>query len=196
MLAYIIRRLLYAIPILIGVNLLTFALFFVVNTPDDMARMQLGVKRVTPEAIQKWKAERGYDKPLVWNSAAAGGARLTDTIFFSKSVRMFAVDFGRADDGRDIAREISNAHGAEPGDRRADLRPRPFRGDIVRPAAGVLPRHDAGFRRRRAVRGDDVDLGPVLHHRRPVAGVQGLASGADLGLQRRPRCGEVPRSCR
>jgi peptide/nickel transport system permease protein len=67
MLAYIIRRLLYAIPILIGVNLLTFALFFVVNTPDDMARMQLGVKRVTPEAIEKWKAERGYDKPLVWN---------------------------------------------------------------------------------------------------------------------------------
>ena len=67
MLAYVIRRLLYAIPILVGVNLLTFALFFVVNTPDDMARMQLGVKRVTPEAIQKWKTERGYDKPLVWN---------------------------------------------------------------------------------------------------------------------------------
>jgi peptide/nickel transport system permease protein len=111
MLAYIIRRLLYAIPILIGVNLLTFGLFFVVNTPDDMARMQLGVKRVTPEAIQKWKAERGYDKPLVWNSAAAGSAALTDTIFFSKSVRMFAADFGRADDGRDIAREISTRMG-------------------------------------------------------------------------------------
>ena len=59
MLAYILRRLLYALPILIGVNLLTFALFFVVNTPDDMARLQLGVKHVTPEAIQKWKAERG-----------------------------------------------------------------------------------------------------------------------------------------
>ena len=111
MLAYIIRRLLYAIPILIGVNLLTFALFFVVNTPDDMARMQLGVKRVTPEAIQKWKAERGYDKPLVWNSAAAGTATVTDTIFFSKSVRMFAADFGHADDGRDIAREISTRMG-------------------------------------------------------------------------------------
>ena len=111
MLAYIIRRLLYAIPILIGVNLLTFALFFVVNTPDDMARMQLGVKRVTPEAIQKWKAERGYDQPLVWNSAAAGGAKLTETILFSKSVRMFVGDFGRADDGRDIAREISTRMG-------------------------------------------------------------------------------------
>ncbi|MBA0916213.1 MAG: ABC transporter permease, partial [Nitrosospira sp.] len=61
MLNYIIRRILYAIPILVGVNLITFTLFFVVNTPDDMARMQLGIKRVTPEAIEKWKHERGYD---------------------------------------------------------------------------------------------------------------------------------------
>jgi peptide/nickel transport system permease protein len=106
MLAYIVRRLLYAIPILIGVNLITFALFFVVNSPDDMARMQLGVKRVTPEAIEKWKAERGYDKPLLWNAKAEGVAAATETIFFQKSARMFAFDFGRADDGRDIAREI------------------------------------------------------------------------------------------
>ena len=54
MLAYIVRRVLYAIPIVIGVNLITFALFFVVNTPDDMARMQLGAKRVTPDAIELW----------------------------------------------------------------------------------------------------------------------------------------------
>ncbi len=106
MLAYIARRVLYALPILVGVNLLTFMLFFVVNTPDDMARMQLGQKRVTPEAIQKWKAERGYDKPLLWNDAAPGGAKLTRTIFFEKSVRLFVFDFGRADDNRDIAGEI------------------------------------------------------------------------------------------
>jgi peptide/nickel transport system permease protein len=106
MLAYLIRRLLYALPILIGVNVITFALFFVVNTPDDMARMQLGVKRVTPEAIERWKAERGYDKPLFWNGAGQGTDTLTDTVFFAKSVRMFVLDFGRADDGRDIAREI------------------------------------------------------------------------------------------
>jgi len=106
MFAYIVRRVLYALPILVGVNLLTFALFFVVNTPDDMARMQLGQKRVTPEALQKWKAERGYDKPLLWNGAAAGAGRVTQTIFFEKSVRLFAFDFGRADDNRDIGREI------------------------------------------------------------------------------------------
>jgi len=110
-LAYIVRRLLYAIPILIGVNLLTFALFFVVNTPDDMARMQLGVKRVTPEAIQKWKAERGYDRPLLFNSGASGVSTVTDTIFFQKSARMFVGDFGRAEDGRDIAREIAGRMG-------------------------------------------------------------------------------------
>jgi peptide/nickel transport system permease protein len=100
MLAYIVRRVLYAIPILIGVNLLTFTLFFLVNSPDDMARMQLGAKRVTPEAIDKWKQERGYDKPLLWNHGVTG------TIFFEKSVRLFALDFGRAEDGRDIGQEI------------------------------------------------------------------------------------------
>jgi len=108
MLTYLLRRLLYAIPILLGVNLITFALFFVVNTPDDMARMQLGVKRVTAEAIEKWKAERGYDKPLFLNPAASGVGVVTDTIFFSKSARMFVGDFGKAEDGRDITREIGS----------------------------------------------------------------------------------------
>ena len=111
MFAYLVRRVLYAIPILIGVNLITFALFFVVNTPDDMARMQLGVKRVTPEAIEKWKAERGYDKPLFVNAQAGGVGVLTETIFFEKSARMFVGDFGRAEDGRDIAREITSRMG-------------------------------------------------------------------------------------
>ena len=97
---------LYAIPILVGINLLTFLLFFLVNTPDDMARMQLGQKRVTPEAIQKWKAERGYDKPMVLNTAETGLDRLTNTIFFEKSVKLFAFEFGRAEDNRDIAQEI------------------------------------------------------------------------------------------
>ena len=106
MLAYILRRLLYAIPILIGVNLLTFALFFVVNTPDDMARLQLGVKHVTPEAIERWKVEHGYDKPLLLNAEATGGAQFTDTIFFQHSAAMFAFEFGKGDDGRDIGNEI------------------------------------------------------------------------------------------
>jgi peptide/nickel transport system permease protein len=106
MLAYIVRRVLYAIPILIGVNLITFVLFFVVNTPDDMARMQLGTKRVTPEAIEKWKAERGYNLPLLWNAEAGGLGKATQTIFYEKSLRLFAFDFGAAEDNRDIGNEI------------------------------------------------------------------------------------------
>ena len=106
MFAYIVRRILYAFPILIGVNALTFALFFMVNTPDDMARMHLGVKHVTQESMDAWKQERGYDKALLWNSDASGADKATDTIFFDTSLNLFAFQFGQADDGRDIARDI------------------------------------------------------------------------------------------
>ncbi|MEW6689487.1 MAG: ABC transporter permease [Pseudomonadota bacterium] len=107
MLAYIVRRLLYAVPILIGVNLLTFLLFFIVNTPDDMARMQLGARRVTPEAVQKWKEERGYALPLLWNAQEKNlYGKATRTIFFQKSAKLFVFDFGFSEDKRDIASEI------------------------------------------------------------------------------------------
>ncbi|MCW8889251.1 MAG: ABC transporter permease [Sedimenticola sp.] len=107
MIAYIIRRMFYAIPILLGVNILTFVLFFVVNSPDDMARMHLGMKRVTPEAIENWKSERGYDKPLLFNASSQGVGQLTDTIFFNKSLKLFQFDFGSSDSGRDIGYDIS-----------------------------------------------------------------------------------------
>lgn len=107
MTAYIIRRLLYAIPILMGVNIFTFTLFFVVNSPDDMARMHLGVKRVTQEAVEHWKQERGYDKPLLINSEQQGLDKFTDTIFFQKSVNLFIFNFGLSDSGRDILYDIS-----------------------------------------------------------------------------------------
>lgn len=106
MLAYIIRRLLYAIPILIGVNLLTFALFFVVNSPDQMARVQLGDKHQDPEAVEQWKAQRGYDKPLFINSGEDSQGLLTDTIFFQKSLSLFALNFGKSDEGRSIGADI------------------------------------------------------------------------------------------
>ncbi|HEB78094.1 MAG TPA: ABC transporter permease [Methylothermaceae bacterium] len=106
MTAYLIRRLLNAVPILIGVNLITFTLFFVVNPPDAMARMQLGQKYVTQEAIDKWKRERGYDLPLLYNPKAEGIERWTRTIFYQKSVNLFLFRFGRSDTGRDIGADI------------------------------------------------------------------------------------------
>jgi len=103
---YIIRRIGYGVLILIGVNLFTFMLFFTVNTPDDMARMNIGGKRVSQDAIEKWKVERGYDKPLLWNATAAGAGKATNTIFFDRSVQLFAFDFGSSDSGRDIGYEL------------------------------------------------------------------------------------------
>ena len=108
MFAYIVRRVLYAFPILLGVNILTFLLFFMVNTPDDMARMHLGDKHITEQAIDNWKVERGYDKPLLWNSDAVGLDKISETIFYQKSLNLFVFDFGQADDGRDIGDDIKN----------------------------------------------------------------------------------------
>ncbi|WP_031433708.1 ABC transporter permease [Methylomarinum vadi] len=106
MIHYIIRRCLYAVPLLLGVNVLTFVLFFVVNSPDDMARMQLGQKHVTEQAVQNWKHQHGYDRPLLWNDAKSGLERITDTIFYRKSVGLFLFDFGISDSGRNIGADI------------------------------------------------------------------------------------------
>ena len=108
MLRFILRRIAYGALVLLGVNLLTFVLFFTINTPDDMARLNLGGKRISAEAIEKWKAERGYDKPLYVNTAAQGTARYTETIFWERSVSLFALEFGRADSesAGDIGTEV------------------------------------------------------------------------------------------
>ena len=108
---YILRRLLYGVLVLVGVNLLTFVLFFAVNTPDDMARMNIGGKRVSTDAIQKWKVELGYDKPLLWTEKAQGSEKLTQTLFYQRSLPLFVLDFGATDTGRDIAYELSQRAG-------------------------------------------------------------------------------------
>lgn len=107
MVYYLIRRIIYAIPILLGINVLTFALFFMVNSPDDMARMQLGQKYVKPEAIDEWKMARGYNLPIFYNNSQSHIKKITQTLFFQKSLRLFVFDFGRSDAGRDIGYDIS-----------------------------------------------------------------------------------------
>jgi peptide/nickel transport system permease protein len=113
MLNYLIRRVGYGVLILIGVNLFTFILFFTVNTPDDMARLNIGGKRVTQEQIEKWKTERGYDKPLYWNEKEEGSAKATNTVFWDRSVSLFALNFGRSDaqNAIDIGHEIKTRMG-------------------------------------------------------------------------------------
>jgi len=111
MFAYIIKRILYAIPILIGVNLITFMLFFMVNSPDDMARAQLGAKQVTPQMIEAWKEQRGYEKPLFINEKAEGVSKIYDTLFVQESLKLFSFNFGISDSNRDIGSDIKERMG-------------------------------------------------------------------------------------
>jgi peptide/nickel transport system permease protein len=110
MLSYMVRRIGYGFLVLLGVNLATFFLFFTVNTPDDMARLNIGGKRVNQEIIDKWKAERGYAKPLYLNEKASGTEKITDTIFWERSVSLFKLQFGRADgeSAGDIGHEVAS----------------------------------------------------------------------------------------
>lgn len=91
MIGYIVRRIAYGFLILLGVNALTFALFFAVNTPDDMARLAIGGRYVTPQAIENWKKAHGYDLPLVYNEQAEGVEKLTKTVFLRVRRRFWSV---------------------------------------------------------------------------------------------------------
>lgn len=107
MMKYLIRRFFYSIPILFGINLLTFVLFFMVNTPDDIARMHLGQKHVQQQVIDDWKVAHGYDLPLFFNEQKTGLQQVEATLFFQKSMKLFTFNFGMSDAGRDISQDIS-----------------------------------------------------------------------------------------
>lgn len=64
MITYIVRRVLYAVPILIGVSLLTFVLFYGISSPESIARQNMSVKNPSPAQIHEWLSDHGYDKPL------------------------------------------------------------------------------------------------------------------------------------
>lgn len=107
MINYLLRRFFYTIPILLGINVLTFMLFFMVNTPDDIARMHLGEKHVQQQIIEDWKAAHGYDLPLFFNEQKTGLEKIEATLFFQKSMKLFTFDFGMSDAGRDISQDIT-----------------------------------------------------------------------------------------
>lgn len=111
MLYYFIRRIIYAIPILLGVNIITFLLFFSVNTPDDMARAHLGNKYITQQTLVHWKETHGYNYPLLYNGQQKGSACFTQTLFFKKSLLLFTFNFGVSDAGRDIISDIKQRMG-------------------------------------------------------------------------------------
>lgn len=63
MLSYILRRLLYAVPIVLGVILITFVLDGLMMSPDAKAARVLGPK-TSYQARQDWIHNRGLDRPL------------------------------------------------------------------------------------------------------------------------------------
>jgi peptide/nickel transport system permease protein len=63
---YIIRRLLLAVPTVLGVCLFTFLLFNVFASPEAIARKQLG-KNPTEAQVKTWIVAHGMDKPLFLN---------------------------------------------------------------------------------------------------------------------------------
>jgi len=88
--AFVIRRLVYGAGIVLGVLFLLFLLFFTVTAPDDIARKALGDK-APPEAIEIWKANHGYDRPLwPWQD-------WDENLLFDHYRRMLTFDFGLSD---------------------------------------------------------------------------------------------------
>ncbi|AWN74707.1 ABC transporter permease [Legionella anisa] len=107
MIKYLLRRVMYSIPILFGINLITFILFFMVNTPDDIARMHLGQKHVEQQVIDDWKEAHGYNLPLFYNEQKTGIEKIQSSLFFQKSMKLFTFNFGVSDSGRDISEDIT-----------------------------------------------------------------------------------------
>lgn len=99
MLRYVIRRVLYAVPILIGVLLLTFFLFFGTSSPETIARRNLSSRNPTQAQIKQWLDDHGYNKPI--------GVQLKKS-----TVDMLLFNFGKSDaSGEDIWGRIKQGAG-------------------------------------------------------------------------------------
>jgi len=62
MILYIIKRILYMIPILFGVSLMVFSMLYLI--PGDPARMMLG-QSASPEAVEQLRDKLGFNDPFI-----------------------------------------------------------------------------------------------------------------------------------
>ena len=99
MTTYIIRRLLYMIPIVFGVLLLTFVLFTLIG--GDIS-VEIAGKNATPETIEEIREEYGFNKPLFLS---------WDSQFTSHFRNALTFDFGRARDRELINDKIKRGVG-------------------------------------------------------------------------------------
>jgi peptide/nickel transport system permease protein len=95
---YIIRRVLLAIPTVLGVCLFTFLLFNVVATPEAIARKQLG-KNPTEGQVKAWITTHGMDKPMFLNLNRDAGGRLHpfDSRFWNHMRELVLFQFPESD---------------------------------------------------------------------------------------------------
>lgn len=97
MTAYIIRRLLGLVPVLIGVTLLIFFLTRII--PGDPAIAMLG-ERAAPKLVERLRADLGLDRPLFLDVAkfqeTGRLASLLDSQYFDYMAGMLKGDLGRS----------------------------------------------------------------------------------------------------
>ncbi|MEO6847516.1 MAG: ABC transporter permease [Chthoniobacterales bacterium] len=82
------------IPIILGVMVITFVLFNMLQKPETVARRLLGPK-ASQQAVANWIKQRGYDKPLFLNTQP--GQRLLDSQFVNYMVSLATFNFGVSD---------------------------------------------------------------------------------------------------
>jgi peptide/nickel transport system permease protein len=99
MITYIVRRLLYTIPIVFGVLLLTFVLFTLVG--GDIS-IEIAGKNATPETINEIREEYGLNKPLFLS---------WDSQFINHFKNALTFDFGRARDREPVIDKIKRGAG-------------------------------------------------------------------------------------
>lgn len=99
MTAYIIRRLIYTIPIVFGVLVLTFLLFTVVG--GDISR-EIAGKNASPQLIEEIREEYGFNKPLFFS---------WDSQFVNHLKKTLTFNFGQARDKELVINKIKRGAG-------------------------------------------------------------------------------------
>lgn len=98
MINYVLRRVLLAIPTVLGVCLVTFLLFNVFASPEAVAKKQLG-KNPTEVQIKAWIKTHGMDKPLFFNLQAGKDGRIHafDSRFWNHMKELVLFQFPKSD---------------------------------------------------------------------------------------------------
>jgi peptide/nickel transport system permease protein len=98
MIAYVVRRILLAIPTVLGVCLLTFVIFNLVSPPEAVARRHLG-KNPTPEQVTAWIHGHGMDKPMFFNTERGedGKRHLFESRFWNHMEELLLFRFPESD---------------------------------------------------------------------------------------------------